>query len=199
MKLLIATHNPGKKREFAELLRGLDLEFCTLADLGEQKTVEETGGTYAENALLKARGYAVMTGLTTLADDSGLEVDALGGAPGVLSARYAGEDASDEARYRLLLHNLEGVPEGLRTARFRCVIAIAWPDGRAELAEGAIEGRITREPVGAQGFGYDPVFWVPEQGKTMAELAPEVKNSISHRARAATAAAGILRRYLRSA
>jgi len=193
-RLLIATHNAGKKAEYAALLQGLELELVTLADLGVKLIVTEDGATFAQNALLKARGYAAATGLLTLADDSGLEVDALGGAPGVYTARYGGEGLSDEARYRLLLENLRGVPDEQRTARFRCVIALAWPpndlvggwpNGRVELAEGTCEGRIAHEPRGEHGFGYDPVFYLPEFGCTMAELPEGVKNRISHRARAA--------------
>ena len=192
MRLLIATHNQGKKAEYASLLDGLGLELTTLAELGIREIVEENGSTYAENALLKARSHAALTGLLTLADDSGLEVDALGGAPGVLTSRYAGDGATDADRYRLLLRNLEGAPDGRRAARFCCVIALAWPDGRTELAEGTCEGWITHEPRGEHGFGYDPVFYVPEFGCTMAELPEEVKNRISHRARAAAGAREIL-------
>lgn len=194
MKLLIATRNRGKKREYARLLQGLEVELIALDDLGVTKTIKEDGASYTENALLKARGYAAATGLLTLADDSGLEVDALDGAPGVLTARYAGEGATDEQRYSLLLEQLKDVPHEHRTARFRCVIALAWPDGRVEITEGVCEGRITREPRGEHGFGYDPVFYVPEYGCTMAELPPEIKNRISHRARAAAAASEILSR-----
>jgi len=194
MKLLIATRNRGKKREYARLLQGLEVELIALDDLGVTKTIKEDGASYTENALLKARGYAAATGLLTLADDSGLEVDALDGAPGVLTARYAGEGATDEQRYSLLLEQLKDVPHEHRTARFRCVIALAWPDGRVEITEGVCEGRITREPRGEHGFGYDPVFYVPEYGCTMAELPPEIKNRISHRARAAAAALEILSR-----
>jgi len=192
MKLLIATRNRGKKREYARLLQGLEVELIALDDLGVTKTIKEDGASYTENALLKARGYAAATGLLTLADDSGLEVDALDGAPGVLTARYAGEGATDEQRYLLLLEQLKDVPHEHRTVRFRCVIALAWPDGRVEITEGVCEGRITREPRGEHGFGYDPVFYVPEYGCTMAELPPEIKNRISHRARAAAAASEIL-------
>lgn len=192
MKLLIATRNRGKKREYARLLQGLEVELIALDDLGVTKTIKEDGASYTENALLKARGYAAATGLLTLADDSGLEVDALDGAPGVLTARYAGEGATDEQRYSLLLEQLKDVPHEHRTARFRCVIALAWPDGRVEITEGVCEGRITREPRGEHGFGYDPVFYVPEYGCTMAELPPEIKNRISHRARAAAVASEIL-------
>jgi len=194
MKLLIATRNRGKKREYARLLEGLEVELIALDDLGVTKTIKEDGASYTENALLKARGYAGATGLLTLADDSGLEVDALDGAPGVLTARYAGEGATDEQRYSLLLEQLKDVPHEQRTARFRCVIVLAWPDGRVEITEGACEGRITREPRGEHGFGYDPVFYVPEYGCTMAELPPEIKNRISHRARAAAVASEILSR-----
>ena len=194
MKLLIATRNRGKKREYARLLEGLEMQLITLDDLGVTKTIKEDGASYTENALLKARGYAAATGLVTLADDSGLEVDALDGAPGVLTARYAGQGATDEQRYSLLLEQLKDVPHEHLTARFRCVIALAWPDGRVEITEGICEGRITREPRGEHGFGYDPVFYVPEYGCTMAELPPEIKNRISHRARAAAAASEILSR-----
>ena len=189
MRLLVVTRNAGKKREYERLLEGLGLELVTLEDLGIDLEVAETGDTFAANALLKAAAYAEVSGLPTLADDSGLEVDALGGAPGVRSARYAAEAgaATDEDRYRVLLERLRDVPEAERTARFRCVIAVAWPDGAVDTAEGAVEGRIAASPRGQHGFGYDPVFYMPEYGRTMAELGPEVKNRISHRARAALA------------
>lgn len=192
MKLLIATSNVGKKAEFAALLAGLGYELSSLSDLGLAQTVEETGDTFEQNALLKARHYAALTGLLTLADDSGLEVDALDGEPGVRSARYAGSEASDADRYRLLLARLADIPWEQRSARFRCVIALVWPDGQAETAEGVCEGLIALGPRGCHGFGYDPVFYIPEYGVTMAELAPEVKNRTSHRARAAAQARDIL-------
>jgi XTP/dITP diphosphohydrolase len=198
MNLLIATRNQGKKAEYAEILGDLSLGLVTLDDLGIDTEVDETGSTYVENALLKARSYAQQAQTLTLADDSGLEVDALGGEPGVQSARYGGPGASDEDRYRLLLQRLAGVPEEERTARFRCVIALVWPDGREELVEGTCEGLITREPRGSHGFGYDPVFFVPELGRTMAELPSEIKNCISHRARAAQKAHAILEQMLHS-
>jgi len=147
---------------------------------------------------LKATAYARTSGLLTLADDSGLEVDALGGEPGTRSARYAGQGASDEDRYRLLLSKLEGMPWQQRTARFRCVIAVARPQGGVHTAQGTCEGVIAFEPRGERGFGYDPVFYVPEHGQTMAELEPEVKNRISHRARAAEGARRILQELLGS-
>ena len=196
MKLLIATHNKGKKAEYTHIFRDLGIELLSLANLAVDTAIEETGKTYAENALLKARSHAADTGLVTLADDSGLDVDALDGAPGIYSARYAGEEASDRDRYQLLLRNLESVPDERRTARFRCAIALVWPDGREMVVEGACEGCIAHEPRGENGFGYDPVFFVPDYECTMAELPPEVKNRISHRARAAVKAREILRRSL---
>jgi len=196
IKLLVATNNPGKVREYEALLTGLPLTLTYLAKEGVDIEVEETGSTFAENARLKAAAYARASGLLTLADDSGLEVDALGGEPGTRSARYAGQGASDEDRYRLLLNKLEGLPWERRTARFRCVIAIATPQGEARTAEGTCEGGIAFDPRGEHGFGYDPVFYMPEHGQTMAELEPEVKNRISHRARAAEGARRILQELL---
>ncbi|MBM4465139.1 MAG: XTP/dITP diphosphatase [Chloroflexi bacterium] len=185
MKLLIATHNPGKVKEYQALLAGLPLELTYPAQEGLDIEVTETGESFAENARLKAAAYARASGLLTLADDSGLEVDALGGEPGIHSARYAGNGASDEERYRLLLEKLPGVPWEERTARFRCVIAVATPAGQVHTAEGTCEGIIAFAPQGEHGFGYDPVFYFPEHGMTMAELPPETKNRISHRAKAA--------------
>ena len=196
IKLLVATNNPGKVREYQALLKGLPLTLTYPAQEGIDIEVEETGSTFAQNARLKATAYARTSGLLTLADDSGLEVDALGGEPGTRSARYAGQGASDEDRYRLLLSKLEGVPWQQRTARFRCVIAVARPQGEVHTAQGTCEGVIAFEPRGEHGFGYDPVFYVPEHGQTMAELEPEVKNRISHRARAAQGARRILQELL---
>ena len=191
-KLLIATRNEGKMRELRQLLGGVPHEIASLDDLGIADEIEETGATFEENAALKAEGYSQLSGLLTLADDSGLEVDALGGAPGVRSARYAGADASDADRVSLLLKNLEGTGADDRTARFRCVIAISAPGERTRLYSGVCEGRITAEPRGDNGFGYDPVFDFPELGMTMAELPSERKNAVSHRARAAKKAAAAL-------
>jgi XTP/dITP diphosphohydrolase len=196
VKLLVATNNPGKVKEYEVLLRGLPLTLTYPAQEGIDIEVEETGSTFAENARLKAVAYARVSGLLTLADDSGLEVDALGGEPGTRSARFAGQGASDEDRYRLLLSKLEGVPWERRTARFRCVIAVATPRAEIRLAEGTCEGVIAFEPKGEYGFGYDPVFYMVEHGQTMAELEPEVKNRISHRARAAEGALRILQELL---
>ena len=192
-ELLLATNNPGKLREYTQLLSGCGYQLVAPADKGIDITVAETGNTFTENAVMKARTLAAASGLLTLADDSGLEVDALNGAPGVRSARYAGDDASDGDRIALLLKNLEGVPLEKRTARFRCVIAIADVAGTIRLAEGSVEGRVIFAPRGSHGFGYDPVFLLPELGKTLAELAPEEKNRISHRARAAATACDLLK------
>jgi XTP/dITP diphosphohydrolase len=191
-KLLVATHNPGKAREYAQLLADLPLVVTWLADVAITEAVEETGATFAENALLKARHYAGLTGLLTWADDSGLEVDALGGEPGVFSARYGGPGLSDQQRCAALLAALNGAPEAQRTARFRCVVALAHPDGRSWTTTGVIEGRILSAPRGANGFGYDPVFFVPAYAASMAELPEAVKNQISHRAIAAAHARRLL-------
>jgi len=195
-KLLIATNNPGKVGEYRELLAGLLVHLTFPAEEGLELEVEETGGSFEANAVLKARAFAETSSLLALADDSGLEVDALGGEPGIHSARYAGPGASDQARYQLLLHNLEGVPWERRAARFRCVIAIATPGGEVHTAEGICEGIIAFEPLGEHGFGYDPVFYMPEHGCTMAELPPEVKNRVSHRARAAERIRPLLEQHL---
>ena len=198
--LLVATRNEGKIKELAELLADVDVEMLGLADLearGRTITdVEETGHSFRDNAVLKATGYARQSGLLTLADDSGLEVDALDGAPGVQTARFGGEGLTSEERYRLLLEQMEGVPAERRTARFRCVVALASPEGLLETAEGTVSGRITTRPSGAGGFGYDPVFFVEEQGRTMAELPAATKNAISHRARAFMALRPALLRHL---
>ncbi len=197
-KLLLATNNPGKVREYAVLLEGLPVMLTSPAQEGLSLEVEESGETFAQNAILKARAYAEAGGLLTLADDSGLEVEALDGAPGVRSARYAGEEAGDEERYRLLLCNLADVPLEKRAASFCCVVAIVTPSGELYTAEGRCEGVIGFEPRGSHGFGYDPVFYLPDRDQTMAELAPEIKNQISHRARAVRAARPILQRLLQS-
>ena len=196
MKLLIATRNPGKLREYKELLQDLPFALTYLPEEGIDLEVAETGQSFAENARLKARAYARASGLPTLADDSGLEVDALGGAPGVRTARYAGSGASDEERYRLLLKNMEGVPWERRTARFRCALALATPEGEVHLTEGVKEGIIACEARGEHGFGYDPVFYLPEYGKTMAELPLEEKNRLSHRAQAVGKMKEILKRFI---
>ena len=190
VRVVLATHNAGKRREWVELLAGLRVDVVLPEDIGISSDVEETGTTYTENAFLKARTLADASGLPALADDSGLEVDALDGAPGMHSARF--RPGSDEVRYLALLKALEGVPAGVRGARFRCVAALVLPDGREFSTVGVCDGRIDTAAYGRGGFGYDPVFYVTEAGKTMAELTEAEKNRISHRARAAQAMRPIL-------
>jgi len=193
-KLLLATNNEAKIREYKSLLLSLACELVTLADLGIARKVNEVGGSLEENARLKATVLAAESHLAALADDSGLEVDALGGKPGPLSARYAGEGASDKERVNYLLSQLKDVPWEKRSACFRCVIAIATPSGGVELCSGECRGVIAFEPRGEQGFGYDPVFYLPELNKTMAELPLETKNQVSHRGQAARKAYQVLDR-----
>ena len=204
-KLLIATGNPGKMREYAELLAGLPYQLVSLEDLGITHEVEETGETFEENAWLKASEYASISGLLTLADDSGLEVDILAGDPGIRSARYGGDSCtSDEDRVELLLTNMKEVPWEERSARFRCVIAIAEPAGAKILtadsgptliaqAEGFVVGMIQYDAQGENGFGYDPVFYLPGYDQTAAQLPLDMKNQISHRAKAAEIAVETLK------
>lgn len=198
-KLVIATNNAGKLREFRQLLDGCGFELVTPRDLGIAFDPDETGVTFAENATIKAVEAAAACGHVALADDSGLEVDYLGGRPGIFSARYAGGDRTDPSiperrQIELLLAEMVGVPDEQRTARFRCVIAIAAPGGPVHLVDGVFEGRIAHEPRGSHGFGYDPIFLLPERGVTSAELAPEEKNRISHRGQAAARARALLKR-----
>lgn len=190
-EIVVATKNPGKIRELRALLEDLPLEILPAEAMPD---VEETGQTFAENAELKARAAAEWSGRWALSDDSGLEVDALGGGPGVYSNRFAGENTTEEQRNRRLLELLEGIPPERRTARYRAAVAIAAPDGRVWISEGACEGVILDAPRGENGFGYDPLFFVPEYGQTMAELDPRTKNRISHRARALAAARTVLER-----
>ena len=191
-KLLVATGNPGKLREVSQMLTGMPFEVLSLQDLGISMEVEETGATFAENAILKAKAYCASAGALTLADDSGLVVDALDGRPGVRSARYGGEGLTDPQRVELLLKELVEVPWEKRMARFHCVIALAWPEGRLETVEGVVEGIIQYEPKGTNGFGYDPVFHLPERGCTTAQLETSDKNRISHRGQAVRKAAQLL-------
>jgi len=191
-KLLLATSNPGKIREYRFLLDGLGYQLTTLAEEGIAKIVTESGDNYEQNARLKAISYAKLSQLTALADDSGLEVDALNGEPGVKSARFAGEAAADAEKVSLLLAKLNGVPWERRTACFKCVIVIASPGGRTEVCYGECHGTIALEAKGENGFGYDPIFSLPEIDKTMAELPLEMKNQISHRARASQKARQVL-------
>ena len=198
-KLLLATTNQGKINEYRYLLRELPFELVTPVEEGINITVEERDVSLEDNAQRKAASYASLSGLITLADDSGLEVDALGGEPGVCSARYAGDDATDNDRIEYLLAKLKEVPREKRSARFKCVIAIAMPKRRIEMCYGECQGLIAFEASGDSGFGYDPVFYLSELDKTMAELQPEVKNQISHRARAAREACLVLEQFEKKA
>lgn len=180
-RLVVATTNIGKLKEIESILAPLRLEIVPVSAYPGLPEIEEDGATFEENAVKKARLTAEATGEAALADDSGLEVDHLAGAPAVHSARFAGEPKSDAANNAKLLKLLEGVPWEKRTARFRCVVAVATPGGQVLTAEGMCEGYILSEPKGTGGFGYDPLFFVPEFGKTFAELSPKVKNRVSHR------------------
>lgn len=195
-KILLATKNRAKVREYSRVLEGIPYEIVTLDEKGIYQTVDETGKTLEENAGLKAKSYAHQSNLLTLADDSGLEVDALGGEPGALSARYAGEGASDNDRIDYLLAKLKGIPWEERTARFRCLIAIASPQGEVEFCQGECQGIIALEPKGENGFGYDPIFYIYQLEKTMAELTLDEKNQISHRGQAARKARLLLERRI---
>ena len=201
-QLLVATGNQGKLREYRELLKGIPFELVSLQHVGIDQEVEETGLTFRENARIKAESYASISGLPTLADDSGLSVDALGGDPGVRSARYGGDACrSDPDRVQLLLSNMRDLPWTRRTARFRCVICMSLPsadsapgeqDRRLLYAEGAVAGMIQYEPEGEEGFGYDPVFFLPSYNRTIAQLSLDEKNRISHRGDAARRALAVL-------
>lgn len=192
-ELLIATRNPGKLREFAAIFAGLGLTLRTLDELGIPDEIAETGDTFAANARLKAEGYMALSGLPTLADDSGLEVAALNGAPGVYSARYGGVSGAAQLAY--LLAQLKDVPWHQRLARFVCVIALARPGSPTELVEGTLPGVIELAPRGTGGFGYDPLFYLLDEDATLAEVPAERKNQISHRAAAAHAARSVLARW----
>lgn len=193
LRVVIASGNAGKLREFAELLQGSDLDPVAPSDVGVALEVPESGTSYMENALIKARAYASATGLPALADDSGLEVEALCGAPGLYSARYGGPGLADDDRTARVLEHLGGVPEGDRTARYYCGLVLVMPDGRRWQAAGICDGVITPAPAGLGGFGYDPIFALPELGRTMAELSSAEKNRWSHRARAVHALLETLR------
>lgn len=182
-ELVIATHNQGKLQEFKELMKDLPVEIKCLADFEKIEEPEETGKTFAANAKLKAAYYAAKTGMVCIADDSGLEVQALDGAPGVRSARYAGEKATDEENNQLLLHNMKFQVK--RTCRFRCALAVVQPDGRVLYeTDGSCEGMLLHESLGTEGFGYDPLFWSTELHKGMGEATMQEKNKISHRGKA---------------
>jgi XTP/dITP diphosphohydrolase len=183
-EIIIATNNPGKVKDFKVILEPKGFTVKSLADFPYIQDVEETGTTFEENALLKAEAVSARLGKIVLADDSGLEVDALNGEPGVYSARYAGMDKDDRKNILKVLERMEGVPEKKRTARFVCVLAVVEPSGEKFTVRGTCEGTITNEPVGENGFGYDPIFYVEEKQRTMAQLSKEEKSEISHRGNA---------------
>jgi XTP/dITP diphosphohydrolase len=184
MEVIVATRNRGKIREFRDALKGLNLRIYGLSDFPDVPEIEEDGNSFTENALKKARFYSTYFKKLTLADDSGLEVDSLKGQPGVHSARYAGARASSHENNQKLLREMQGVPISKRGARFRCILAIKSPWGREVISEGSCKGRIGFKEKGRRGFGYDPLFILPKQGKTMAELSLEEKNRVSHRGKA---------------
>ena len=195
MRFVLATHNPGKLREMGEILKDFGIEVVSPRDLGITVDVEETGTTFAENAMLKAKAICKEANLPAIADDSGLCVDALNGAPGVYSARYGGEGLDDKGRYMLLLSSLRGAPT--RAAHFACAVACAFPNGDTLTAEDRCDGSIAYAPLGEGGFGYDPVFLLPGTGKTFGQLTQEEKSAVSHRGRALKDFAGKLEAYLK--
>ena len=194
-KFVLATHNPGKLKEMGAILAQFGVEVVSPRDLGLTVDVEETGTTFAENAMLKAKAICAAAKLPAIADDYGLCVDALNGGPGVYSARYGGEGLDDKGRYMLLLNSLRG--QSTRTAHFTCAIACAFPNGDTLTAEGRCDGTIAYAPMGEGGFGYDPVFFVPELKKTFGQLTAEEKSAISHRGRALESFIGKLETYLK--
>ncbi|MGI6712172.1 MAG: XTP/dITP diphosphatase [Bacillota bacterium] len=197
-KIIVATRNEGKIREFKSLLENKHWIVYSLKDFPHVEVPEENGRTFRENALIKAAAVASSTGMVALGDDSGLEVDYLDGSPGVYSARFSGEEANDQKNNEKLLGLMSGVPEAMRRARFRCVIAIVNPWGETHFCEGVCEGIIASEPAGNNGFGYDPLFWLPQYKKTMAQLSMEEKNLISHRSQAFKKALVILEKLFKA-
>lgn len=183
-RIIFATSNEGKMKEVRAILKDLEVEVLSLKEAGIKADIDENGITFEENALIKAETISKLTKEIVMADDSGLEVDYLDKAPGVYSARYMGEDTSYDIKNKSIIDKLEGIPEEQRTARFVCAIACAFPDGTSKITRGTIEGTIAHVPAGKNGFGYDPIFYVPDFGCTTAELSPEQKNEVSHRARA---------------
>lgn len=193
IEIVIATRNEAKLKEILRIIGSKDIRFKSLLDFSGFPEIEENGKTFAENAIIKAWAVAKTTGMVALADDSGLEVDALGGEPGIYSARFGGDNLNDRERNILLLKKMERVPEERRNARFVCAVAIATPDGNVKVAEGFCNGEISFSPRGNSGFGYDPIFSIPSYNKTFAELGPEIKDKISHRAIALRKASEILK------
>lgn len=185
MRIVLATGNKNKIREIKEKFSSIDkLDISSLEELNNIPEIDENASTFEGNALIKAKAICSFTGFPAMADDSGLVIDALNGEPGVYSARYGGANLSDIEKNRLVLSKMKDVPEGKRSARFICAIALAFPDGKTYTSHGVCQGRISKTPIGEKGFGYDPIFYIPESEKTMAQLAPEEKNRISHRGKA---------------
>ena len=197
-EIVLATRNIGKLKEFERLLGGLDVTLHTLNEFPDVSDIEESGSTFEENALIKATEVSRTTGMVVIADDSGLAVEALGGRPGVMSARYSGEDADDSKNNTKLILDMQAVPEGERKATFVCVIALATPDGRNMTVNGRCEGEIGFAPKGEGGFGYDPLFYLPDYGCTMAELSPDEKDAVSHRGMAVRELRKVLPEFLAS-
>jgi XTP/dITP diphosphohydrolase len=196
LEIIVATKNQEKLREIRSILKDLSIQLHGLNDFENVPDVEEDGKSFAENGLKKARFYSKLFGKMAIADDSGLEVDALGGRPGVYSARYAGIGASDQENRKKLLKELQGVPISRRGAGFKCVMAMVSPDGREAVTEGSCRGRIGFKEVGKNGFGYDPIFILPQYGKTMAQLSLEEKNRVSHRGKALRKLKRLLKRFV---
>ncbi len=196
--IIFATSNQNKMREIREILAGLHLNILSMKEAGIEADIVEDGKSFEENAQIKAETIRNISGEIVLADDSGLEIDYLGGEPGIYSARYMGEDTSYHVKNGSLIERLNGVPDEERTARFVCAVAAAFPDRETQVVRGTIEGRIGYEEAGENGFGYDPIFYVPEYGCTTAELDPEKKNEISHRGKALRMILPILRDYLQA-
>ena len=193
MQIIMATSNKDKVKEIRQMLEGTEYEILSLKEAGIAPDIEETGQTFDENAAIKAETVRDLTGQLAIADDSGLVIDYLDGAPGIYSSRFMGEDTPYPEKNRAILKMLENVPEEERSARFVCSMAIAWPDGHTDICQGVMEGRIAYEIAGEGGFGYDPIFYLPERGCTSAQLTAQEKNAISHRGKALQKAVSILR------
>lgn len=195
-RVIVATKNKGKLKEIKGILREFDFEILSMEEAGVSEDIEETGHTFEENAIIKATEIQKLTGAMVIADDSGLEVDALNGAPGIFSARYSGEHANDLKNNQKLLDELKEVPDRDRTARFVCAIAVALGENKVFTVRGTVDGVIGHAPAGENGFGYDPLFYLAQYGKTMAQLTPEEKNKISHRGMALVKMANELRKHM---
>ena len=198
MRIIFATNNQDKMKEIRAIMADFPAEIVSLKEAGIHADVDENGNSFEENAIIKAEAICRLTGCVTIADDSGLEIDALGGEPGIYSARYMGEDTSYRIKNANLIERLTGVPDEKRTARFVCAVAAAFPDALTQTVRGTIEGRIGYEEAGENGFGYDPIFYLPEYGCTTAQMAPEDKNKISHRGRALEKIRPVLENYFAS-